>query len=56
MTMPLRSALAIALLAAAATPAAAGDVKLSMANGRVTLIARETEMLTVRSRSWPTRG
>jgi hypothetical protein len=41
MTMPLRSALAIALLAAAATPAAAGDVKLSMANGRVTLIARD---------------
>jgi hypothetical protein len=41
MNMPLRSALAIALLAAAAAPAAAGDVKLSMANGRVTLIAKD---------------
>jgi hypothetical protein len=41
MNMPLRSALAIALLAAAAAPATAGDVKLSIANGRVTLIARD---------------
>ena len=35
---------------------AAGDDRAAAAGGSVTLIAQETEMLTVRSCSWPTRG
>jgi hypothetical protein len=37
----LRFALATALVTAAAAPAAAGELRLSMANGRVTLLARD---------------
>ncbi len=41
MNMLLRFALATALVSTVAAPAAAGELRLSMANGRVTLIAKD---------------